>query len=359
MTILLDNLYFDAWRPTEFNGLWADSFILKISAQSALPPAEYANGVYQVASRLVRKRPGASLWVQLDAPGSWYLNTLRSVLAWKGKLPVVVTPCLKNSVPQLKEYRVRPTLGRERPPEPETVQAATLLISPAALACLRVLGRIERGRFGEIASLAGLDNQRAVYALDELLAAGYADEETSGGNGVFWSLKRKGLEAALRSWGIPKEISFARRKELSLSDPEGYHRNVSRLWPHWLRSAWPHVQVWAGWSEVRMPGLSVTPDALAWGMLGPFETLFWLEVEDGHCTRLEIQKKIRRRFSQAREYAKQENVHLVFALLGREWVRNAARQVFTDMTKDVAVVLGDWKDVGRLPLTEWGRVEWN
>ena len=71
-----------------------------------------------------------------------------------------------------------------------------------------------------------------------------------------------------------------------------------------------------------------------------------------------IRKKIRRRFVQAVNYAREKKVGLVFALLGREWVCEAVRPAFGDLPENVAVTIGDWQEMGQLPLTEWGRVEW-
>mgnify|MGYP001590164520 CR=1 FL=1 len=40
---------------------------------------------------------------------------------------------------------------------------------------------------------------------------------------------------------------------------------MARLWPAWLRKAWPGAETWAGWSEVGL-GL-IRPDARCWGRL--------------------------------------------------------------------------------------------
>jgi hypothetical protein len=61
------------------------------------------------------------------------------------------------------------------------------------------------------------------------------------------------LSLALRSWSIPKGIEFKTRKEENLQQIEYEHRHTSRLWPAWLKAAWPRAEIWAGWSEVRIP----------------------------------------------------------------------------------------------------------
>lgn len=363
MPFIFDDLQFSGWRSARVGEDWADTFILEISPLNGLPPAEYATGLYRLASALIRKRPDASLWVQvMNAPGQWYMNAMKSTLQRKGKLPIAVSYPSTLDRPASSDYHVFPRLSKTKPAEPQRVQRVDSPFSPQALASLQILGRIEHGTLMEVASLAGLDYLSGQSGLEELRRAGLVESENDDrkrGQGPVWNLKRQGLTFMLRMWGIPKEVHFSRRKERALSDPNGRHRLISRLWPFWLRTAWPHAQVWAGWSEVSIPGLSVTPDALAWGRLGRYETLFWLEVEDGHSSGDEIRKKIRRRFMQAAVYAKKEQVRLVFVLLGREWVLDAARGAFVDIPPGhTAVTLGDWRAVGQLPLTDWGRVEW-
>lgn len=361
MTILFENMQFYDWRTSEKNGQWADVFIQHISPQAGLPPLEYGLGMYRLAALLMRKRRSASLWVQVEGPGRWYRETLRSVLRWKGKLPIAVTARSTLSRPDLYDYVVFPYLEPTRPSELKRVKADAPPCDENALLCLQILGRIERGSFDEVASLAGLAPVHAQASLEALAQAGWVlreEKKVKKETMVTWQIRREGLSLALRSWGIPKEVSFARRRELAMSDPEGEHRRISRLWPAWLRTAWPHARVWAGWSEVGLPGLSQIPDALVWGYVGGLETLFWLEVESGHGSREEIRKKIRCRFVQAANYAKDKQVGLVFALLGRDWVCEAARPAFVGLPEKVAVTIGNWQEFGHLPLTEWGRVEW-
>jgi hypothetical protein len=359
--VLFENMLFSDWRTTQKDGQWLDIFVLRISPFASLPPVEYALGMYRLASVLIRKRPNAALWVQVESPGRWYLETMRSVLRWKGKLPITVTAPSSLAKPDLFDFLVLPYWEPKRPSEPVRVKGDPLSFSSQALACLQTLGRIETGTLPEIASLAGLPAADAQVGLSSLEQTGLVvrfEINDKKERVITWRLKRDGLSLALRSWGIPKDVSFGRRKEMALSDPTGEHRRISRLWPVWLRSAWPHAQVWSGWSEASLPGLLLTPDGLAWGSLYGQETLFWLEVESGHSTREEIRRKIRRRFVLAGEYAKEKKIGLVFALLGREWVCDAARPAFVDTPHHVAVTLGDWRNENHLPFTEWGRVEW-
>jgi hypothetical protein len=362
VTVFLENMQFADWRTSEKDGQWTDVFIQRISPLAGLPPLEYGIGMYRLASLLTRKRHSASLWVQVDGPGRWYRETLRSVLRWKGKLPIAVTAPSCLAKPGLYDYVVFPYLEPKRPPDLKRFRAEALPVSQDALRCLQILGRIERGGLDEIASLAGLTQFQAQNGLAILEHDGLvlrAEEKVKKKKPLItWQIRREGLHLALRSWGIPREVPFARRKELALSDPAGEHRRISRLWPLWLCTAWQHVQVWTGWSEVGLPGLPQIPDALAWGNMGGLETLFWLEVDSGHGSREEIRKKTRRRFAQAVNYSAEKELGLVFALLGRDWVCEAARPAFVGLPNKVAVTMGNWQEFGRLPLTEWGRVEW-
>jgi hypothetical protein len=171
----------------------------------------------------------------------------------------------------------------------------------------------------------------------------------------FYRITRKGSSIALRSWGIPPDYYFPERWEFR--DPaDSRHRKTLRKWPVWVKKGWPHVDVWAGWSEVYLKGLDATPDALAWGIFDTYETLFWLEVESGHQSSKRISQKINRRLNQAAAFAKSTRVHVVFVLLAMPWVQKAAGPALVNIQDHVAVVTGDWNDFGHLPVAEWGRV---
>ena len=100
----------------------------------------------------------------------------------------------------------------------------------------------------------------------------------------FWEITKKGTSIALRSWGLPPDYYFPERKEF-LTPLDSRHRRAYCKWPAWIRKAWPHAELWTGWTEVHIKGLDATPDALVWGRLDGKETLFWLEAERGHSSR--------------------------------------------------------------------------
>jgi len=173
----------------------------------------------------------------------------------------------------------------------------------------------------------------------------------------YWRIRRPGVSAALRYWGVPAGMPFNFRSERNkLRDSE--HRRRSRQWPAWLKKALPHATIYAGWNEVGVPGLGANPDSLAWGEMNGVETLFWMEVESGKSSRQLILDKTVSRWQKATTYAEYLDIHLVFVFLGRSWVRSAARMAFMAVPESCAVVVADWsaKNFGQLPYPKWGEV---
>lgn len=171
-----------------------------------------------------------------------------------------------------------------------------------------------------------------------------------------WYITSKGISLALRSWGVPKGIEFTSRLEKNRRQIGYGHRHIARLWPAWLKAAWPQAEIWAGWSEVRIPGCSVIPDGLAWGRMHGCETLFWLEVGDAHKSRKKIVRVTSRRLEQARNFCDKTGVYLVYVQLSTRWVHECAAQACTDLANNVAVVMGNIREFGALPVVEWSKV---
>lgn len=134
------------------------------------------------------------------------------------------------------------------------------------------------------------------------------------------------------------------------------HRNTSRRWLARLRSAYPRAEIWAGWSETHLPGISVYPDALAWGRIQGYETLFWLEVGDEHKSRKQIKGITRKRLSEAWKFCQETGVRLVFVQLSVNWVQETVQWSFEDFPPEVAIVMGNPKRDDDLPTVEWGKI---
>lgn len=365
MTVRIGNVTFSDWVSLPFQNGWTDTFIFRIDACACLPPFCYEEPLRRMASHTNRKRPGASLWMQVDAPGEWFMLEVRRSL--KGlALPYAVT--LADKSPDWLDFSRPPRLFHSPHPRPPAVEQSHAPVSWEELRCLQALGRMAKGNEHEVASLAGLpvdvtknllahleERELVVYKTSPKIRRGKARPAQMD---LFplWHLRSKGLSLALRSWGIPKGVEFASRKEENLQQIGSEHRHISRVWSAWLKSAWHQAAIWTGWSEVRIPDLSVIPDGLAWGRIQGHETLFWLEVGDDHKYREKIAEVTKKRLDQARRLCDRSGVRLVYVQLSKNWVHESARWACVDLPKDVAVVMGNMKRFGELPVIEWGRM---
>jgi len=363
-------LLFDEWHSLLLNEGWSDTFVYRLSADDGLPPVDYARAVRRVVPPLLKLRHSASLWISVESPpgGIWYPEQVRRTLHGISA-PVAVTNGL-DVPPQLNDFSFYP--WTERVPSPPPPQAENPLpddVSDNELRCLQVLARLEQAYTLEVASLAGCSRPTARKALKALRERGFLHyfPESNRVRYPYWEIRRRGVSLALRSWGISAGVSFPRRKERRYGGKKqgddkkvlyvgGRHRNTSRLWPAWLRKAWPdRVTIWAGWSEVFLGG--ARPDALAWGLLDGRETIFWLEVESGNRSKAEIARKAIRSINKAILYANSfSDLDLVVAFLGPPWVLGAIRDVLCDVPGRVAIVLAGWINFGTLPEPVWGKV---
>jgi hypothetical protein len=347
--VRVGSLVFPEWQSFTLGNGWSDTFTFPISAQAGLPPGDYAHPLRRMAGQLARLRPGASLWVPVEAPGRhWYADEVRQSLSG---LPLAVAVTRDPSTPpRLQDFSFCPGLFPTlMPPPPAAPDSGESDLSLQEVQALRVLARLEMAYTAEVASLAGVSLPTARQALRGLQNRQLVERE--GGEAFpIWKVRRAGLSLALRSWGLPPGVAFPTRRERSSST--GRHRRTARLWPAWLGRAWPQAEVWVGWSEVAIGRLR--PDALGWGKLSGREALFWLEVESGNTSRETLRRKIIRRFERALIYTRRFSLALVFALLAPPWVRRAVMGSFIQLPGDAAVVLADWKAFGVLPAPQWG-----
>lgn len=348
MGVRVGSLVFSGWRSLPLGGGWSDTFLFPISARAGLPPVVYVHPLRRMARQLSRLRPGASLWVPVEMPGGrWYKEAVRHSLHG---LPLAVA--VTEDTPRLRDFSFCPGLFSS--PSPAPPAAPDLIVgelSQHEIQVLRVLARLELAYTAEIASLAGVSLPTARQALRELSRRGLVEREEQVTFPI-WKVRRAGVSLSLRSWGVPPGVPFLARREQTAAT--GRHRRTARLWPAWLRRAWPQAEVWDGWSEVVLGRMR--PDGLAWGELYGREALFWLEVESGNASREALRYKMRRRFERALHYARRFSLTLVFAFLAPSWVRQAVVGVFVQVPGDVAVVLADWKSFGELPVPQWRSV---
>ena len=170
-----------------------------------------------------------------------------------------------------------------------------------------------------------------------------------------WHPTRKGVSVALRSWGASNGVDFSGVKELNPHLIGTSHRTNSRRWPAWLRSAYPQVEIWTGWTEVQLPEIFVRPDALAWGRIQGFETLFWLEIGDEHKKRKQIEKITRIRLASALKFCQETGARLVYTQISPPWVQDSVRWACNQLAQDTAVIIGNVRKFGKLPVIEWGK----
>jgi hypothetical protein len=368
MTVRVGNMTFSDWVSLPFRDKWTDTFIFRIDAQACIPPFEYAPLLRRIVARVRRKRSCASLWVKVDGPGDWFVIEVRKSL--KGlKMPHAVTHAGRKV--EYKNFSFPPTLLHSPLPHPPIVEEKLLSITEEELRCLQVLGRMKKGNEDEIASLAGLPNDATRNILTTLKQRNLVEYKSSPrikrGKSkptqldLFssWHTTSEGLSVALRSWGVPKGMQFTARLEKHLSQIGNGHRTRARIWSAWLKSAWPQVEIWANWSEVRLPEVLVIPDGLVWGRIDGYETLFWLEVGDGHKSREQIIRITQIRLNQGLRFCKRTGVRLVYTQLSTKWVHDSARWGLTNLSPEVAVVMGDQRKIRELPVLEWGKITAN
>ena len=365
MTVRIGKMTFSDWVSLPFQDGWSDTFIFRIDAQSCIPPFEFGPLLKRMAAHTFSKRSSASLWVQVDAIGEWYAaEVIRSL---KGlAVPFVVVRA--GITPNYVDFSFPPKLLYSRSQPLPVVDDKQQSVSLEELRCLQALGRMVKGSEQEVASLAGLPVDITVDLLDVLKAKKLVvykispkitrDKSKPEQMDLFplWHPESKGLSIALRSWGVPIGLDFKNRTEENLQQIGSPHRQVSRSWSEWLKSAWPNAEIWTGWSEVCLPEVSVLPDGLAWGRIQGFETLFWLEVGDEHKSRKQIEKITRKRLKSAWMFCRRTGVRLVYAQVSTEWVHNTVRWACNQLPLDIAVVLADHRRFGELPTIELGKV---
>ena len=90
MTVRVCDVTFSDWVSLPMEGRYSDTFIFRISSQACLPPFVYAPLLRRIVAKIRHKRPCASLWVQVDAPGQWFAVAIHNALRGLN-LPFIVT----------------------------------------------------------------------------------------------------------------------------------------------------------------------------------------------------------------------------------------------------------------------------
>ncbi len=382
MSIKLGSAVFEDHISIELiPGKWTDTFVFPVRYDRMLSPWSSAEVVKSVIRSLKKLRKSPSLWVPVNAPGRWYFDEIKYALR-KASIPVAVTQ--DQQLPGLLSFSKHPGIyntpchgGLPADPLPTTGLTENAIKSLLQMTCLTSAYN------NEIACGLMVDERTSRKALKQLAASGYVEFHPNDGNidchlvdakariavkgrkstkwngdhWPYWRIKRRGVTAALRVWGVPAggRFDYHREKNRLLNS---LHRRRSRQWPKWVSLALPHARIYAGWNEVTIPGLDVRPDALAWGTLQNAETLFWLEVESGSGSGRRIEDLNGIRWEKATGYAQATGMRLVFVLLGQPWVREVARLAFSDVPPTCAAIIASWNkfNFGKLPFPKWGEV---
>jgi len=188
---------FSEWRCFSLGGGLSDTFVFPLSAQAGLPPADYAHSLRRMAGQLAGLRPGASLWVRVDAPGGcWNADEVRQAL--RG-LPLAVAVTQRLEPLRLRDLSFCPGLfPTPVPPPPAAPERGVSELSLQDVQALRVLARLEMACTAEVASLAGVSLPTARQAVRGLKDRRLVERE---GQEAFpiWKVRRAGLSLALRS----------------------------------------------------------------------------------------------------------------------------------------------------------------
>lgn len=366
MTVRLGDVTFSDWISLKYEGGYTDTFIFDIDALNGLPPFDFHPLLQRLVAELDKKRPGASLWIRVTSPGEWYLMEVKRSMTDGFSVPFVVTSIDKT--PDYRSFSFGPRLFSSALLRPPKVDDEVSRFSREELKCLQVLARNRKGIEEEIASLTGLPetmtydvlqrlqkSKMVVFKLGEQFQKDKSKPKKMDPYWM-WHPTRKGVSVALRSWGASNGVDFSGAKELNPHLIGTSHRTNSRRWPAWLRSAYPQVEIWTGWTEVQLPETAVRPDALAWGRIQGFETLFWLELGDEHKKKEEIEDITRKRWTEALAFCRETGVRLVYAQVSPDWVKKAALWAFKNLPEDIAVVIGNRRKYGKLPNVEWGKI---
>lgn len=364
MTVQLGDVTFSDWVSLEYEGGFTDTFIFHIDALNGLPPFGYRPLLQRLVAELSKKRRGASLWIQVTSPGEWYVMEVKRSMTDGFSVPYVVTS--NDKTPDYLNFSFGPRLFASSLPRPPKVDDEFSRFSHEELKCLQVLTRNLKGSEKEIASLTDLPetttndvlrdlqkSKMAFFKLGEVIQKDKSKPKMMDPYPM-WHPTRKGRSVALRSWGVSSGVDFSGVKELSPHLIGTSHRTISRRWMAWLRSAYPLTKIWAGWTEVQLPETFVRPDALAWGRIQGFETLFWLEIGDEHKGRKDIERITKIRLASALKFSQATGVRLVYAQISPKWVQKAVCIALGPLTWDMAALMASTRRLGNLPTVEWG-----
>src|SRR5215208_527819 len=224
-----DHISMEVWP-----GSWTDTFVFPVRYDAALPPWDYAEVVKTTIPVLKKLRRGvASLWVPVMAPGKWYFEEVKYALR-NPSIPVAVTNG-KERLPRAIDFSVIPGIREvASPPGLPADKLATSNLNERTVRCLLALARLTVAYTNEIARYCMINEAYCLESLRELENLRYiehcvdpfidfhlmsARQKSSMGSvedkdsRPYWRIRRPGVSAALRQWGVPAGVPFDFRLE--------------------------------------------------------------------------------------------------------------------------------------------------
>lgn len=352
------------WQPSQTTLGWLNLFVYRINGKAGLPPSAWDEIIARLMNQLKARTRFPCLWVKVDSQGHWFVTELKILLSQRS-LPVLITNAheKRDAAALLGEFLATPSMT------PAKLLAPDFLIpifseetlnqrEKAKLAILRPLARMLSAFTKEVASTSGFGLTYVRPILLELVEEGLVlpfEESITPNSRKYpsWQITRKGLRYVLSSWNIPGNIRI-----MSVIKEQKYsgrkHRKLSRFGRARVGDAYTiDFEVWDAWTE---PALgSAHPDSLVIGRYKGVETIIWLEVETGKKSGRHVVQDLMFRSKQARQFAEDRKVNVIFAVLALPWVLKALENYGLFLIPgNMALIFDNWRHGGYLPLPIFG-----
>jgi hypothetical protein len=352
------------WQPGHTTLGWLNLFVYPINGKAGLPPSAWDEIISRLMNQLKARTRFPCLWVKVDSQSKWFTTELKVLLSQR-TLPILITNAEEKQDPTtlLDEFLVTPAMIPTKPLEPDFLapifpEEALNQRDKAKLAILRPLARMLSAFTKEVASTSGFGLTYVRPLLLELVEEGLVvpfEESITSNSRKYpsWKITRKGLRYVLSSWNIPGNVRI-----MSVIKEQKYsgrkHRKISRFGRARVSEAYTvDFDVWDAWTE---PSLGrAHPDTLVMGTYKGIETLIWLEVEAGKKSEKDVVDDLMGRYKQARVFAEERKINVIFAGLSLPWVLKALENYGLFLIPgSVALLFDNWRHRGYLPVPIFG-----
>jgi hypothetical protein len=284
------------WCPLYFENGYSETYKIEVSARNGLPPLAQFRIIRKIIKEVRKTALLPSFWISIESPGLWYLQELRRFFndTWES---VAILPAGKE--PRCEDFKSKAYTYNALAFPPKFLTGRIPLLHSLKPAQLRILQALTRTHVAAVIELSSLScySQAQTHRLVRKLAQKDLIRPKKNGKYDAWEITMKGIREVYRSWKVLPGFSTA--AACCEQKFAGWrHRRVSRLWARTLKTSWgKNVQIWESWSEVNL--LGIYPDSIAWGTYNGYEVLFWLEVEAGKLSHVEIHRTYQYRLYQA------------------------------------------------------------